>query len=225
MHYPTLQKCKWKDSQLSYTYSVEANFDKYGGVYGFDTIEIYSQLLFVSNVEIISFVLKHSNMKSKFTFTLMLLLGVAFTAASQTTDAEAEAIINLLGVQKKQAIAQLVPVSGKDSVAFWELYNEYDKETKSFALSRLSLYENTAASYNNMTPAVADSLALKYFSNRFEQEKTMETYYKKIKAATNAVIAFEFYQAEVYMLTQLRAQIMQQIPTYGQLKLASGKKN
>ena len=164
-------------------------------------------------------------MKVKFMFTLILLLGVAFTATSQTTDAEAEAIINLLGVQKKQAIAQLVPVSGKDSVAFWKLYNEYDKETKSFALSRLSLYENTAASYNNMTPAVADSLALKYFSNRFEQEKTMETYYKKIKAATNAVIAFEFYQAEVYMLTQLRAQIMQQIPTYGQLKLASGKKN
>ena len=164
-------------------------------------------------------------MKVKFMFTLMLLLGVAFTATSQTTDAEAEAIINLLGVQKKQAIAQLVPVTGKDSVAFWKLYNEYDKETKSFALSRLSLYENTAASYNNMTPAVADSLALKYFSNRFEQEKTMETYYKKIKAATNAVIAFEFYQAEVYMLTQLRAQIMQQIPTYGQLKLASGKKN
>ena len=118
-----------------------------------------------------------------------------------------------------------MPVSGKDSVAFWKLYNEYDKETKSFALSRLSLYENTAASYNNMTPAIADSLAAKYFSNRFEQEKTMETYYKKIKAATNAVIAFEFYQAEVYMLTQLRAQIMQQIPTYGQLKLASGKTN
>ena len=164
-------------------------------------------------------------MKVKFMFTLMLLLGVAFTATSQTTDAEAEAIINLLGVQKKQAIAQLVPVSGKDSVAFWKLYNEYDKETKSFALSRLSLYENTAASYNNMTPAIADSLATKYFSNRFEQEKTMETYYKKIKAATNAVIAFEFYQAEVYMLTQLRAQIMQQIPTYGQLKLASGKTN
>jgi hypothetical protein len=68
-----------------------------------------------------------------------------------------------------------------------------------------------------MTPAVADSLANKYFSNRMEQEKTLETYYKKIKAATNAVVAFEFYQAEVYLLTQIRAQIMQQIPTYGQL--------
>ena len=45
----------------------------------------------------------------------------------------------------------------------------------------------------------------------------LEDYYKKIKSATNAVTAFEFYQAETYLLTQIRAHIMQQIPTYGEL--------
>jgi hypothetical protein len=148
---------------------------------------------------------------------------MASEAKSQTSDAEAEAIINLLGVQKKQAIAKLVPVSGKDSVAFWPLYEAYEKENKSFALSRLALYEKTASSYSNLTADIADSLAMKYFANRIDQEKSLQLHYKKIKAATNAVVAFEFYQAEVYMLTQLRASIMQQIPTYGQLKLASGK--
>jgi hypothetical protein len=57
------------------------------------------------------------------------------------------------------------------------------------------------------------------------QEKTLEEYYKKIKAATNSVVAFEFYQAEVYILTQLRASIMQQIPTYGQFQAAVKKNN
>ncbi|WP_420806204.1 hypothetical protein [Flavihumibacter solisilvae] len=71
-----------------------------------------------------------------------------------------------------------------------------------------------------MTPATADSLANKYFENRVGQEKSLEEYYKKIKAATNAVVAFEFYQAEVYLLTQIRASIMQQIPTYGQVEAA-----
>jgi hypothetical protein len=89
---------------------------------------------------------------------------------------------------------------------------------KANAKARIGLYEKTAQSYSNMTPAIADSLAGKYFTNRFDQEKTLELYYKRIKAATNAIIAFEFYQAEVYMLTQLRASIMQQIPTYGQLQ-------
>jgi uncharacterized protein (DUF2461 family) len=68
-----------------------------------------------------------------------------------------------------------------------------------------------------MTPAIADSLSAKYFKNRFEQEKNLELFYNKIKVATNALVAFEFYQAEVYMLTQIRAAIMQQIPTYGEL--------
>ena len=46
----------------------------------------------------------------------------------------------------------------------------------------------------------------------------LEVYYRKIKNATNSVTAFEFYQAEIYLLTQIRANIMQQIPTYGALR-------
>jgi len=162
-------------------------------------------------------------MKSKIFLIAIMVSCAAFVAKAQTSDAEAEAIVNLLGVQKKEAIAKLVSVSGKDSAAFWNLYNAYQKENKKIALSRLALYERTAAAYSNMSNAVADSLSREYFSNRMNQEKSLEDYYKKIKAATNPITAFEFYQAEVYMLTQLRASIMQQIPTYGQLKMAKNK--
>jgi len=115
-------------------------------------------------------------------------------------------------------------VTGKDSVAFWKIYDEYQQSNKATAKARISLYEKTAQAYSNMTPSIADSLSNKYFSNRLEQEKSLQVYYNKIKAATNAVIAFEFYQAEVYMLTQIRTTIMQQIPTYGQLQ-STLKKN
>jgi hypothetical protein len=150
-------------------------------------------------------------------------LGAFSGVYAQTSDAEADAIINLLGVQKKEAISKLVPVSGKDSIAFWKIYDEYQQSNKATAKERLGLYEKTAQSYSSMTPAIADSLAQHYFSNRFDQEKSLQIYYNKIKAATNAIIAFEFYQAEVYMLTQMRASIMQQIPTYGQLQNALKK--
>ena len=150
---------------------------------------------------------------------LLLALLSVFTATSfaQTSDAEAEALINLLGIQKKEAVAQLVNVSSKDSVAFWKIYDDYQKQNKKTALARIKVYEETALAYNNMTSAKADSLASHYFVNRREQEKALEAYYKKVKTATNAVLAFEFFQAEVYLLTQIRAQIMMQIPTYGQL--------
>ena len=162
-------------------------------------------------------------MKIKTALTTAFFIVTFSGSYAQTSDAEAEAIVNLLGVQKKEAISKLVPVTGKDSVTFWKIYDEYSQLNKATAKSRITLYEKTALAYTNMTPAVADSLANKYFTNRMEQEKTLETYYKKIKAATNAVVAFEFYQAEVYLLTQIRAQIMQQIPTYGQLLAASKK--
>jgi hypothetical protein len=163
-------------------------------------------------------------MKIKYPLFAILCLAILSTANAQTSDAEADAIVNLLGVQKRQAVDQLTNVSTKDSVAFWKIYDEYQDLNKKTAKVRMRLYERTARSYNHMTPAVADSLAMTYFANRFDQEKTLQTYYNKIKAATNAVVAFEFYQAEVYLLTQIRASIMQQIPPYGQLEKAAKKK-
>jgi hypothetical protein len=155
--------------------------------------------------------------------TALLVLFFAGTMAAycQTSDAEIDAMVNLLGVQKKEAVGHLVHVSGKDSIAFWKLYDEYQVDNKKEAADRVKLYENTAMSYKNLNPKRADSLATLYFSNRTQQENKLQAYYKKIKTATNATVAFQFYQAEVYLLTMLRAQIMQQIPTYGQLKAKS----
>lgn len=152
----------------------------------------------------------------KTTLLVCLMISLVSVVHAQTSDAEAEAMINLLGVQKREAISQMVFLPKKDSAAFWKLYDQYTAESKKNAKARIQLYERTALAYNNMTPATADSLAAKYFANRIGGEKTLEDYYKKIKAATNSVVAFQFYQAEVYLLTQIRATIMSQIPVYGQ---------
>jgi hypothetical protein len=44
-------------------------------------------------------------MNMKIILTVCLFLGVISGAHAQTSDAEAEAIVNLLGVQKKEAIS------------------------------------------------------------------------------------------------------------------------
>ena len=170
-----------------------------------------------------AFLQKTNVMQVKFGLLTLLAVVGPLILSAQTSDAEAEAVVNLLGVQKREAIARLVPVYGKDSAAFWKLYDEYQQGNREVARQRLLLYEGTALSYQRMTPQVADSLAQLYFTNRMDQEKTLETYYKKIRTATNSVIAFEFYQAEIYLLTMIRAQIMQKIPTYGQLQPAPGR--
>jgi hypothetical protein len=162
-------------------------------------------------------------MKLRSTILIAVSLFAVTSSYSQTSDAEADAIINLLGVKKKEAVSKMVLVQGKDSAAFWKIYDEYQQSNRETAKARMGLYERTAQAYGRMDPAVADSLATAYFKNRADQEKSLETYYKKIKTATNGLIAFEFYQAEVYLLTSIRTSIMQQIPTYGQL-MNSGNK-
>ena len=69
---------------------------------------------------------------------LLTLFVSGFAVRAQTSDAEADAIVNLLGVQKREAVAQLVQVSGKDSLAFWKVYAEYEKSSSKFAKARLT---------------------------------------------------------------------------------------
>lgn len=157
-------------------------------------------------------------MKKGMILFAIFFAGFAVNIEAQTSDAEAEALVNLWGVQKKELIAKLVPVTTKDSASFWKVYDEYQVKNKAAAVDRIKLYEATAKAYGGMTPEKADELAKQYFINRGGQEKLLEEYYKKVKAATNPITAFEFYQAEVYLLTQVRASIMQQIPTYAEFQ-------
>jgi len=164
-------------------------------------------------------------MKMKIAAAAFIFLFFASSAFAQTSDAETDAIINLLGVQKKEAMSKMCNISVKDSAAFWKLYDEYNELNKKTGRQRMKLYERTAQSYGNMNDKIADSLAKAYFTNRVDQEKMLESYYQKIKSATNATTAFEFYQGEVYLLTSLRAQIMKQIPTYGEIIRAQANQN
>jgi len=66
-------------------------------------------------------------MKLKIILLITLFSGTTYAAWCQTSDDEAEAIINLLGVQKKEAVAKLVPDTGKDSIAFWKIYDQYQQ--------------------------------------------------------------------------------------------------
>jgi len=156
-------------------------------------------------------------MKFKFALLAFLFVGLSYTVVAQTSEEEVDAVATLFGVKKKQAIAELVNITPTDSAKFWKVYNAYEAETKVLRKQRIALYEETANSYSTMDSKKADSLALKFFSNRDGQEKLMEKYYAKMKAETNPLLAFQFYQSETYILTQVRASIMQQIPTYGQM--------
>jgi len=157
-------------------------------------------------------------MKLRTTFLVLALIIISFLGHSQATSSdEIAAVATLLGVQKKQAINELVNITKHDSVSFWKVYNAFEEEQSKFRQTRIQLYERLVKSYSSMDNKGADQLAKDFFALRSGQEKLLLQYYEKIKTATNPVLAIQFYQAETYILTLARATIMQQIPTYGQM--------
>ena len=157
-------------------------------------------------------------MKSKISLIALICTSIAFSSFSQApTNDELDAIVTLLGMEKKQAINELVNITAKDSASFWKVYNAFESEQKQFRKKRIQTYEKLVKSYEAMDDKTADELAKDFFELRIGQEKILEQYYGKMKLATSSILAIQFYQAETYYLTLARATIMQQLPTYGQV--------
>ena len=158
---------------------------------------------------------------------ILVLIGAvrAFVLPAQTSDAEAATLVELINMHAKEAMVRLVSVVDTDSLAFWKLYDEYKEKTAIWEKSRIQLYGKAALSYgSNMDSRTADSLAHRYFEIRIEQEKVLQEYYEKIKSATNAVTAFEFYQAEIFMSARVRVNFRGVAAIYARIDSAARQK-
>jgi hypothetical protein len=148
----------------------------------------------------------------------VVLTCTTFSSFSQAvSNDELDAVVTLLGVQKRDLVKELVNITAKDSASFWKVYAAFEQDQKKNRKERIQAYEKFASSYDKMDDKTADELSKSFFKNRLEQEKLLEEYYGKMKVATSASLAIQFYQAETYYITLARATIMQQLPTYGQI--------
>ena len=158
------------------------------------------------------------NMKLKTGVLVVILTGAAFSSFSQaTTNDELDAVVTLLGVQKRDLVKELVNITSKDSANFWKVYAAFEQDQKKYRKERIQTYDKFAKAYDKMDDKTADELGKSFAELRIGQEKLLEQYFGKMKAATSATLAIQFYQAETYYMTLARATIMQQLPTYGQV--------
>jgi hypothetical protein len=157
-------------------------------------------------------------MKIKIAIIALAFLSSSVSSFSQTTsNDELDAIVTLLGAQKRDLVKALVHITPKDSANFWKVYASFEQDQKKLRKERIQSYEKFANSYDKMDDKTADELAKSFAETRIAQEKLLQEYYGKVKTATSATLAIQFYQAETYYLTLARANIMQQLPTYGQV--------
>ncbi len=147
----------------------------------------------------------------KYIFIIAALFLSSF-AYTQSDKEEIDLMQAAFGMDKKAVVADFVKPSATQKDAFWKLYDQYETQRKNLGKQRIELLKQYASQYQTMTAAQADAWTLKVIELQKKTDALIVTYYTKVKAISDGLVATQFYQIENYILTAIRAQVLQNIP-------------
>jgi hypothetical protein len=150
----------------------------------------------------------------------LLVIAALFVSAAgfgQSNKEDVDLIQSIYGKEKKTIVSEFIKVEGAQKDAFWKLYDEYETQRKELGKQRIALLERYANSYQTLDDATTDKLMTDMMSLSVKTDKLINTYYGKIKKASGVKAAAQFAQLESYLLSVIRASIMENIPFIGEL--------
>ena len=101
--------------------------------------------------------------------------------------------------------------------AFWSLYDEYESQRKELGKRRLSLLNEYAKSYDQMTDEKIADLA-KSSNKQVKMDQDLRyKYFNKLSKVAGSKAAAQFYQIEGYFNAAIRMSILESIPFIGEL--------
>lgn len=152
---------------------------------------------------------------------VLIVMACAFfsfsTVKAQSNKEDVDLIQAAFGKEKKDLVSQYMMIKGKDSVAFWKLYDEYENRRKSLGKERIKIIEDYANNYDKLTNAKAAELARAALRNDGQYVKLHSEYFEKFAKAIGGKDAAKLFQLETYLQTYVRAHVMDNIPFIGEL--------
>ena len=145
----------------------------------------------------------------------ILILSALFLASfawAQSNKEEIDLLQAAFGMDKKTVVADFVKPSATQKDAFWKLYDEYETQRKELGKQRIDLLKQYADQYLTMTGEQADAWTTKVIELQKKTDNLIVTYYTKVKAISDGLVATQFYQIENYILATIRLQILQNVP-------------
>ncbi len=147
----------------------------------------------------------------------LVLFSVSY-AKAQSNQEEVDLLQAAFGMDKKEAVAEFVKLSETQKVAFWKLYDEYETQRKELGKVRIELLNQYATQYKTLTSEQADAWTTKVMDLQTKTDGLIKTYYGKVKNVTDGIVATQFYQIENYILTEIRIQVLDEIPFVNEKK-------
>jgi hypothetical protein len=147
--------------------------------------------------------------KTLFLIAAFMISSILF---AQTVKEEVDLFQAAFGMEKKAMVADFVTPAPEQADAFWTLYDEYETKRKELGEERMVLLYYYAANFATLTSEEADTWTINTIALQKKTDALLDTYYKKVKKVTNGIVATQFYQIELYILTKIRIVILDNVP-------------
>lgn len=150
---------------------------------------------------------------------LLTTLAVAILATcslAQSSNEELDLIQAALGMEKKAAFAEFIKVEGAQADAFWKLYDEFEVKRKELGKKRIELLKKYADQYESITDEETAEILKETIALGKSNDNLIATYANKMKKPAGIKAATQFYQLESYILSVVRASILESIPFIGE---------
>ena len=145
---------------------------------------------------------------------ILVISACVFSLAmyAQTENDYLELTRDVVKMEKKAAITEVMQLTEAESVPFWTLYNEYQGKLYLVQNKRIAIIKDFAENYENLTDEKADELWTSTMAYSQEILKLKKAYYSKFKKILPAGKAARFFQAENKIETMINAQLALDIP-------------
>ena len=152
--------------------------------------------------------------------TSFLLLGLTLVLSSlnaQSAKEEVDFMQSVFGMGKKALVAEFVKPGAAQKDAFWQLYDEYEMARKELGKKRIELLLKYEENFDNLSNELAAVLLKEIQALTMKNDKLVASYVKKVSKATDPVVAMQFHQIEMYLLSEIRISIASSLP-YPEIK-------
>jgi len=153
-------------------------------------------------------------MKQLFFIAALFISTVGFAQSAQE---EIDLMQSLYGMQKKEIVADFIKLEGPQKDAFWSIYDAYELERKVLGQRRLNLLATYAEFYSSLNDDATDILIKEMNDITITNDKLISKYYGKLKKKAGVKAAAQFVQIESYLLSDMRATVLEEIPFIGEL--------
>lgn len=147
-------------------------------------------------------------------FTLALSLVTLSLSWAQNTNDYIELTREVLKVEKKATIAEVMQMTEEESEVFWPLYNEYERMQSEIQNERISVILDYAENFENITEEMADEYLTRMLDYQNNLLALKKMWYKKFKNNMPNSIGkiATFFQAENKIEALISAELAKEIP-------------